>query len=342
MGRILKVGIIGAGWPGAAHARGYQAAGGFELYAVADLVPARREQFCTEFALKTRYASADDLLADKFVDVVSICLPNHLHATTALAALRAGKHVICETPPAISPKEVRQMGKAAEKNARVLLFSLQRRFGGCEQAARQAVAKSLLGDVYHVRAAWMRTRAVPAGTGWYPLKSQSGGGAMADLGLQMLDIGWNLLGDPVPQTVFAATHHRLNPLAEGNFDVEECATAIVRFADGKCLELAASWAINQPPQQNGAVCRACGTQGALEVYTNDGAVLYRDFDPAGNCKAIPLKGPTMIHHGAMMRHFKDCIAGKSTPQIGSDRAATMMEILQAVYKSAESGKSVNL
>lgn len=342
MGRNLKVGIIGAGWPGVAHARGYEAAGGFDLYAIADLIPARRDELTRQFSLPRQFASAEELLADKLVDVVSVCLPNHLHAPVVCAALKAGKHVLCETPPALSAREVRRMGNLAVKNGKVLLFALQRRFGGCEQAARQAAAKALLGDIYHVRAAWMRTRAVPSGTGWYALLAQSGGGAMADLGLQMLDIGWNLLGDPLPQTVFATAHHRLNPLTEGSFEVEECATALVRYEGGKCLELAASWAINQPPQQNGAVCRACGTQGALEVYTNEGAVLYRDFDPAGNCKAIALKGPKMIHHGAMMRHFKDCIVNQTPPQIGADRAAMMMETLQAIYQSAQTGKAVTI
>ena len=325
-----------------AHARGYEAAGGFELYAVADLIPARRDELTKQFALARQYATAEELLADKFVDVVSVCLPNHLHAPVVAAALKAGKHVICETPPALSPKEVRHMGTLAAKNGKVLQFALQRRFGGCEQAARQAAGKALLGDIYHVRAAWMRTRAVPTGTGWYAQQAQSGGGAMADLGLQMLDIGWNLLGAPLPQTVFATAHHRLNPLVEGSFDVEECATALVRFEGGKCLELSASWAINQPPQQNGAVCRACGMQGALEVYTSQGAVLYRDFDPSGKCRAIALKGPKMIHHGAMMRHFKDCIVNQTPPQIGAERAAGLMEILQGAYKSAQTGKSVAL
>jgi len=340
--RLAKVGIIGAGWPGSAHARGYQAAGGYELYAVADLIPARREELVKQFAIEKQYASAEELIEDKFIDVVSLCVPNHLHAPLAVAALRAGKHVVCETPPAMSAGEVRRMGHAAEKSGKTLLFALQRRFGGCEQAARQAVAKGLLGQVYHVRAAWMRTRGVPSGTGWYTHREQSGGGAMADLGMQMLDIAWDLLGNPVPQTVFAAGHNSLCPRIDGKFEVEEAGTSLIRFEGGKCLELSAAWAINQPPQQHGAVCRACGTQGALEVYTQDGAVLYRDFDQIGKCKAIALKGPKMIHHGAMMRHLKECMLGKGKPQTGAERAAILMEMMQAIYKSMETGKSANV
>jgi predicted dehydrogenase len=109
---------------------------------VADLIPARREELLKQFAMHRQYASAEELIEDKFIEVVSICVPNHLHAPLAVAALRAGKHVVCETPPALSAGEVRRMGNAAEKAGKTLLFSLQRRFGGCEQAARQAVRNS--------------------------------------------------------------------------------------------------------------------------------------------------------------------------------------------------------
>src|SRR5215203_5888167 len=88
--RMNRVGIIGAGWPGTAHAKGYLAAGGFRLVAVADLIPARRTKLLAECGIQREYASADELLKDKELDVVSICLPNHLHVTTTLAALKAG------------------------------------------------------------------------------------------------------------------------------------------------------------------------------------------------------------------------------------------------------------
>lgn len=342
LGKALKVGVIGAGWPGAAHAKGYQAAGGYELYAVADLIAQRREQFAAQFAAQRQYANADELLEDKFIDVVSICLPNDLHAPTAIVALKAGKHVVCETPPALSMSELRKMANAAAKAGRVLLFAMQRRFGGCEQAARQAVARKLLGEVYHVRAAWMRTRAVPSGTGWYTIRQRAGGGAFSDLGLHMLDLAWDLLGSPAPVAVMAVGHNAINPSTAGKFDVEEAGSTLLHFAGGGAIDLSASWAMNQPPQQSGAVCRVCGTQGALEVYTAQGAVLYRDFDAQGKCRPIALKGPKMLHHGALMRHLKECIVGKAQPLAGSERAMALMEMLHAIYKSIDSRKSVNL
>jgi len=337
MGEQIRVGIIGCGWPGAAHARGYLGAGGFKVMAVADLIPDRRKKMMGEFGIAREYSEAKDLIADKELDAISICLPNHLHALAAIAALRAGKHVLCEKPPGISASEARRMDTSAKKNGKVLLYAMQRRFGPHEQSARAAIAKGYLGDVYHIRAAWTRTRGVPVGTGWFNQKEKSGGGAMIDLGFAMLDLAWFLLGQPAPQSAYGMTHRKL-----ANFEVEDAGFAMVRFEGGKSLELAASWALNQPPQQNGTACRIHGTAGAIEVYTPNGAVLYRDFDDKGDCKENPLKPPKLIHHVALVRHFKDCIAGRATPEIGGPEGIALMKIVEGIYKSSEKGKSIQL
>ena len=343
MAEQIRVGIIGCGWPGSAHARGYVAAGGFKVAAVADLIPERRKKLMAEFQIPREYSDAKDLLKDKEIDAVSIALPNDMHAPVALAALRAGKHVLCEKPPAISAAEARRMNAAAKKNGKVLLYSLQRRFGPHEQAAKAAVAKGFLGDVYHVRAVWTRTRGIPLGTGWFTQKEKSGGGALMDVGFHMLDLGWYLLGQPKPQSAFGATHSRFSGLVKANsYDVDDAAFAVIRFEGGKSLELAASWALNQPPQQNGTACRLHGSEGAIEVYTPNGAVLYRDFDAKGDCKENPLKPPKTVHHVALMRHFKDCIAGRATPVPGGAEGITLMEMVESIYKSSSTGRSVQM
>lgn len=342
MSEAIRVGIIGGGWPGGVHAKGYQDAGGFKLLAVADLIPERRKKLMTDFGILREYSDAMDLLADKNIDAVSICLPNHLHAPVALAALKAGKHVMCEKPPTMDAAEARRIQTAATRAGKLVMYSVQRRFGPAEQAAKQAITKGYLGEVYHARSTWMRTRGIPAGTGWFTDKSKSGGGALIDIGVHMLDLGWYLLGQPKPQSVYGFTHQRFGSLVpkDVTFDVDDAAFALVRFEGGKSLELSASWAFNQPPQQNGTVCRLHGDQGALEVYTPQGAVLYRHFDAKGQPKQVPLKPPKVIHHAALMRHFRDCIHGKATPIIGPSEGVILMQILDAIYQSSQSGKSV--
>src|SRR5688572_24185869 len=132
MAEIVKVGIIGGGWPGAQHSKGYAEAGGFKVVAVADLIPSRRQKIITEHAGAKEYASGEELLKDPDVQAVSVCLPNHLHAPLTIAALRAAKHVVCEKPPAMNVAQARQMERAAAKAQKVLLYAVQRRFGSHE------------------------------------------------------------------------------------------------------------------------------------------------------------------------------------------------------------------
>ena len=344
MAQGIRAGIVGAGWPGVKHAEGYKAAGGFQIVAVADLIPSRRQALIGQFPGATEYADAQAVIDDEKVEVVSVCLPNHLHAAVALAALKKGKHVVCETPPAVSAGEAKKMAAAAAKAGKVLLYAAQRRFGGAEQAAAQALAKGYAGTPYHARAAWMRTRGVPTGTGWFTDRSKSGGGALIDLGVQMLDLAWSLLGQPRPLTAFAVLHPKLPGAAPAGrtHDVEDAGFALVRFEGGKSLELSASWAINQPPRQQGTACRVYGDGGAVEVYTPNGPLLYRGFGAKGDAKETPLKLPKVVHYPAMMRHLKRCIQAGESPVVGPAEGLVLMQVMDAIYKGAETGRSVEI
>lgn len=338
----IRVGIVGGGWPGLAHAQGYAAAGGYKIVAAADLIPDRRKKLVQQFGIEKEFSDAKELIKQKDIDVISVCLPTFLHAPVAAAALKAGKHVVCEKPPAMSAREARKIQSAAMKKGKVLIYALQRRFGAAEQAARQAIEKGYAGEAYHARASWMRTRGIPIGTGWFSDKSKSGGGAMIDIGVHVLDLAWYLLGQPKPTSAFAVTCDRFREEAarERTFDVEEAAFALIRFEGGKSLELSTSWAINQPPHLQGTVCRINGTKAAIDVYTPKGPTIYRHFDDKGQAKETPLPQPKVHGHAAMMRHLKDCIAGKATPIVGGGEGVTLMQIIDAIYASAAKGKSV--
>ena len=278
-------------------------------------------------------ADANELVADANIDAVSICLPNHLHLPVAMAALKAGKHVVCETPPALNAVEAKRLASAAARSGKVLLYAAQARFGANERAARQAIEKGYAGEVHHARAAWMRTRAIPAGAsfaasgsidpgapgvGWYA-DNPAAAAAYDGPGCQILDVAHDLLGRPRP--TFGLRHHRL-PVHRGRARGGSAAGggaggghvfALMRFEGGKTLELSAAWAINQPPHQNGKICRLHGDRGAIDLYTRQGPVLYRDFTARGEAKETLMKLPKVVQYPAMMRHFRDCIQGKAAP-----------------------------
>jgi predicted dehydrogenase len=245
--------------------------------------------------------------------------------------------VVVETPPGLNVREAKQLAAASAKYGKLLAYAFQRRFGGAELAARQAIEKGYAGDTYHARATWMRTRGVPIGTGWYVQREQSGGGALLDIGSHMLDTAWALLGQPRPVSVYAVTHRQLT-----EHEVEDAAFALVRFDGGQTLELGTSWAINQAPSQNGVTCRVYGKTGGVEVYTPQGAVLYRQFNAKGEAKATALKPPKVVGHAAMLRQFRECLLGKAQPAMGAEQGVVLMQMIEALYKSAETGRSVEV
>ena len=345
MSGTLRAGIIGGGWPGVAHAKGYAAAGGWTVTAVADPIPQRRAALAADWAKARQLADADEVVRDPAVDAVSVCLPTHLHAATALAALKNGKHVIVEPPPGLGVGEAKKIAAAGARAQRVVAYAFQRRFGGAELAAQQAIERGYAGEPYHVRATWMRPRGIPAGTDhWYTDVARSGGGALADLGLPMLDLAWHLLGRPTPTTVFAVTHQRFADAAAGAAvnDVEDAAFATVRFDGGKSLELGVSWAINQPPNQNGTACRVYGTAGSVEVYTPAGPVLYRPSGKRDEVRPTELKQPKVTGHAAMLRQFREAVAGRAKAAVDGEQGVVLMQVVEALYRSVQSGKSADV
>src|SRR6185437_557060 len=126
------------------------------------------------------------------------------------------------------------------------------------------------------------------------------------------------------------------------FDVEDAAFALLRFAGGKSLEVSASWAINQSPRHQGTACRVYGGQGAVEVYTPQGPVLFRNFGEKGEAKESPLKLPKLVHYPAMMRHFRQCITAGQTPSPSAEDGLVVMRMIDAIYKSIETGRSADV
>jgi predicted dehydrogenase len=190
----------------------------------------------------------------------------------------------------------------------------------------------------------MRTRGIPIGTGWFTDKSKAGGGALIDIGVHMLDLAWYLLGQPKPVSAYGVTYQKFRSTVapERTFDVDDAAFAMVRFEGGKSLEVATSWALNQPPQQQGGLVRLFGDKAAVDVYTPQGATIYRDFNEKGDSRASVLKPPRVVSHAALMRHVKECIHDKAEPIIGASQGVQLMQMLDAIYKSSATGKSVEI
>jgi predicted dehydrogenase len=235
----LRVGIVGGGWPGQRHAEGFLASGAWEIAAVADLDPDRRRELARGTGVK-QLATADELFALDELDAVVIALPTFLHHPMVMAALAAGRHVLCEKPPALNAGETAAMADAALRRGLTLCFGLQRRALPSAAAAQAAIGQGQLGDIYHARAVFTRSWGAPKGAGnWFRDPARAGGGALLDIGIHVLDLAWFLMGRPQPVAVFAITHDR----SPDTSPLESAAFGLLRFAGGRSIQLEAAWIV---------------------------------------------------------------------------------------------------
>lgn len=287
MTKKLQVGIIDAGWPGQQHARAISAGKTAILNALAEPNEQRAVKFSQTFAPKKVYQDYGDLLGDRRVDAVVICLPNHLHFPATLAVLRAGKHVLCEKPPTLNGAEMRVLQEEAQKRGLTYFLSRQFRFTPAMRLARDLISREELGTIYFAEAVWVRSRGIPSGlSGWFTERKRSVGGALIDIGIHALDSAWYLMGTPRSLSVAAAVFQNFKHLVQTPiFDVEDAAFAFIRFENGAVVQLKASWAGNLTDEiPEGAVfgreLNNCTIYGSKATIRLKPLTLFRDQDGA--------------------------------------------------------------
>lgn len=202
----MRIGVVGLGFMGSTHLEAYRTVRGFELAAVAsssdkklagDLADVGgnldRGGGVIDFGSAARYRRAEDLIDDPGVEAVDLCTPSHLHASLALRALAAGKHVLVEKPMALSAQDCSNMIATARTAGRVLMVAQVLRFLPEYAEARRRV---LGGELGNVRAATFRRRcAAPAWGRWLKDPACSGGGAL-DLLIHDFDYCQHVFGKP--------------------------------------------------------------------------------------------------------------------------------------------------
>ena len=333
----IRVGVIGLGWPGREHLKGYKASGLAEVVAVCDLEPGLREQVADEQDVPKRYAEYGELLAEEKLDAVSVCLPNFLHKSATVAALEAGENVICEKPPALSAAEAREMADTAKRKGKTLMYALVQRFGSAAQIVREFVDAGELGDIYFGKAGYVRRRGIPIGKGgWFVDKSRSGGGALIDIGVHALDCAWWLMGNPKPVSVSGSAYaHFGHTVPEGvKYDVDDAAFGLIKFENGATLFLEATWALNLPTT---SFKQIAGTKGGatldpLTIYTERNG-LPIDITPSP---------PQRNGFEAQIRHFVECLMAGTEPGPSAEQGVALMQMLDGIYSSASTGGEVRI
>ena len=258
--KIMKIAVIGCGTiANSCHIPSYLANEEAEIKYFCDIIPERAEAAVKKYGCGTAVVDYREVLADPEIEAVSVCTPNYCHKEISVAALAAGKNVLCEKPAARTLEEAEEMLKAQEKYGKVLNIGVVNRFNDNVNEIKKIIDSGALGEIYQVYVSFRAHRSIPGIGGAFTTKSIAGGGVLIDWGVHYLDIVMYCCGDPVAKTVSAECFSKLGtPISDyvyesmwaehlrdvnGICDVDEAITGIVR-TDGPVITLNGAWAQN--------------------------------------------------------------------------------------------------
>lgn len=292
------------------------------------------------------YDSWEDLLADPSIDAVSVCVANNAHAEISIAALKAGKHVLCEKPMATTLAECEAMVAAARESGKFLMIGQNQRLTRAHQKARQMVRDGVLGDIISFRTTFghggPETWSMDPGKNtWFFDKNKAAMGAMADLGIHKTDLIQFLTGQKVVETTAkVATLDKRG--ADGQLiGVDDNAICIYRLSGGAIGTMTASWTF-YGAEDNSTVLY--GTKGILRIYD----------DPNYSLKLITADGEKVLYEleaiqtndnqtkSGVIDCFMDCLVNNKAPEISGESVLSAMRAVFASLESSATGKTVSV
>jgi predicted dehydrogenase len=342
----FKVGIIGAGSVVRQfHFPGWKSLPGVEISAIADVDMAAARDLASQCEGAAAVTDYRDLL-NMDLDAVDICTPNQLHAGMVIAALEAGKHVLCEKPLAIKAADIKAMGEMADRKGLKLMTAQHYRFGSQARAAK-AWAREHLGPAYHARVRAMRRRNLPTQPGFID-KRLSGGGPCMDIGVHALDIALWLMDFPNPLRVSgsARVNFAMGKRIAGGwgewdrklFSVEDFASGFVHFQDGATLVLETAWLGHQTEEED-ISCQIFGLEGGISWPSGEHAACEAGIFQGGRLEAAP---DAISPRTEELRAFRDCVLAGAPSPVPWRESLKTIAILEAIYISQTRGREVEI
>lgn len=353
--RPLRAGVIGCG-VGRSHIMGYRAAG-VDVVALAGLDAGRCADVAAEFNIPFVYGEYQTLLARDDLDVVSVAVPNYLHAEVVLAALERGLDVCIEKPLAHNLADAERIAAAARTSRGQVMVMFNWRLRADAQALKRYLNAGALGRVYYAKAGWLRRSGIPGIGAWFTQKAMSGGGPLIDLGVHMLDLSMWLLDYPQAVAVSGAAYAEFGPRGRGTwvgrpvsggesgrYDVEDLAAAFIRLAGGVTLYLEASWAAYGQHKDDFYV-HLFGSEGGGQINVQqyaevDTLTVYTDMAGAG--AEIHPTVTAGVSHVVGIEEFVGMVRDGRPNPAPPEQGVALMRIIDGIYRSAAEGREVTL
>lgn len=346
----VRVAIIGTGSISALHMMAYKNLENVEVVAACDINQNRVEEYAKKYNIPHVFTDYNEMLKMDEIDAVSVTTWNNVHAPASIAALKAGKNVLCEKPLALNAAQAEEMVAASKETGKLLMVGFCRRFGENTKFLKERIEKGELGRIYYAKTGCLRVWGNPGG--WFSDKKRSGGGPVIDLGVHMIDLVRYLSGKPKAVSVTASTFNYLGmqPEVKGinkyysadysEFnDVEDCATSLIKFDNGMTLFFETSWVqhIKQDMLYLDLYGDRAGAQmePEMELYEGRGEYL-------ANVKPVLSPEGSSFEHNFReeIRHFIDCIENGTPCLNPGEDGVEIMKILDAIYESAKLGHEV--
>ena len=340
-------GIIGLGQISKTHARALQnqedcyLVGGFHKNAE------KADAWAAENACRAFY-SLESMLADPEIDAVSITTPSGYHLDPALAAIRAGKHVLIEKPMEITEERIEQLIREAKEHQVLLCGIFQSRFQDAPRLIKKAIEENRFGTITLADAQfkWFRTQEYYDSGAWRGTWAVDGGGVLMNQGIHAIDLLLYFMGDPVEVCGFTAT------LAHERIEVEDAAAAALRFPNG-----AVGIIEGTTGAYPGSLKRIeiCGSKGQVileedsitrwefvEEKPEDEEIRKRFAEKTSFGGANDPKNISQIGHTREFADFAHAIKTGTQPYIPGEEARRSVHLIRSIYESARTGAPVKL
>ncbi|WP_421383966.1 Gfo/Idh/MocA family protein [Bacillus salacetis] len=338
----IKIGVIGCGSIAQhRHLPEYMNNKYVEIAAVCDIVEERVQKVADQYGARG-YTQYEELLANADVEAVSICTPNYLHAPITVAALKAGKHVLCEKPMATSSEEAQEMIQAAEGSGKKLMIAHNQRFVPSHQKAKKLIESGEIGKIYSFRSAF--GHGGPEGwsadgkDSWFFKKSEAFIGAMGDLGVHKTDLLRYILGEE-----FAEVGSFIETTAKADADVDDTAVCVLKTESGIIGTLAASWSYVSKEDNS-------------TIIYGEKAILRLEDDPVhslivqyatGEVVKYELGGIQTNEEGGqrnshVIEQFVGAIVNDTEPAVTGDEGMKSLQVVLAALESNETKRIVKI
>ena len=326
------MGIVGAG-VGVAQAPGFIADPRVGKVVLCDVDEVRLAERTAELAIDGTTTDWHTLIDRDDLHVISVASPDHLHAEMAVAALDAGKHVLCEKPMTGTLSEARAVIRAVEQSGKKLMVNNILRLFARFQYVKQIVDAGELGHIYAAEADYLHNTLDLIRDGWRGPNRHS---VVTGGGVHMIDLLRWIVGE-VEEVFCYATR---GVLTEAEAKSPDCMLAVMRLAGGAVAKSMTNMAAQRPPLHNFILY---GTKGVFVNGKPDG-LIYRSHDadpePVTALYGPPKDGPGQ--KGVSVAHLLDCIEHDRTPLVDVYEGARSIAVCDAIYQSYKTGVPVRV